>query len=178
MRRRCGELFYELFLKGSWSRLNPSQVWPDRRCGDVPVSSCLAREDPTRSLVPPPRREVRALGDCEPEVRTCCRYAPECLRTVRTEVRTCCAQFAQLLRIPGASHRFQDGDDLSNAQRLRRFPSPRCYPISAGRSEVPMSLPKDDFRPKAAGQYWLSLNDCCLPMLSRHLDAVVAFIGR
>jgi hypothetical protein len=42
------------------------------------------------------------VGDCEPEVRTNCRYASDCVPTVRTDLRTCCAQFAQLLRSPEA----------------------------------------------------------------------------
>lgn len=49
----------------------------------------------------PDSHQVRVRG-CEPEVRTCYRYAPKCVPTVRTELRTCCAQFAQLLRIPEA----------------------------------------------------------------------------
>ena len=47
-------------------------------------------------FAPSSRKRVRT------SVRTCYRYAPECVPTVRTELRTSCAQFAQLLRSPEA----------------------------------------------------------------------------
>lgn len=54
-------------------------------------------------------------------VRTCCRYAPKYVPTVRTELRTPWAQFAQLLRIL---------EVLAGAERLHdgwTFTQVQCY---------------------------------------------------